>query len=193
MAIAPYNLQALANLGNKFGAIIDTIEDYIDKAEDRLVREHEEVVKDWDSAPWFDAKSEFRGDDLHIVVSPKGNEDAVLHWHWVSRGTKARPIYPTGHPSSLNYVAPQYNAKGQWIGGGKTVLRYTHTYLPHTSGKGPGFRHGGAGQYVGSRVEASSEPNYPGIAPRHFEEGIRSRSNLWFGPGLRDAIAKAAK
>ena len=168
--------------GHRFADIADAVLDFAEGvAEERLRKHGENFVENWDNPPGFDSKSDIEGNNLVVSVWPARDAEAVQHWTWVSRGTKKNyAIFPTGNPKS-----PNYNP------GGPKALTLAR-YLPHSSGKAARVKTEGPG----TRSEPflhSGPVMHPGIKPRHFEEAWRSWANLWWGPGIRDAIKKAAK
>jgi len=171
--------------GLNFIQIIDALDDVLEESAKRLVREHEEIVEDWNNAPSFDSHV-FLGSNATIFVWPTGDLDAVRHWHWVSRGTGNLGVRAKG--AGYPITATKRHANG------RPVMLPMRSYLPHTSGIGPGFKKGGSGKHspAGDGPWRFSVEHF-GIAPRHFEEGLRSHANLWWGPGIRDAIKKATR
>ena len=170
-----------------FRQIVDALDNVLKVSEQRLVKEHEKIVANWNEKPAFDSHIFLGGNDVFITVRPTGGEGAK-HWHWVSRGTgnlgvkqkgAGYMIYPSGWPAG----AAKPIGKPQ-------ALHYVHTYVPKTSGIGPGYKSGGPGAYTCDEVFASAEEHF-GIKPRHFEEGIRSRANLWWQKSVREAINAA--
>jgi len=149
------------------------------KAEPQLKKWGEKAVQGWAGPPDFKTESRIAGGDLIITCEPTGPN--AQKWEWVSRGTKKNyPIYPTGHPGS-----PRHDPAGP------KALKYQQNYAPHTSGKAARVKTGGPGTYSGPWVITRGPVTHPGIEPRHFEEGWRSWSNIWFPKGVANAIKKA--
>ena len=168
--------------GPKFAEIADAVLDFAeDVAEERLQKHGYEFVENWTNPPGFKSKSTIEGSNLVVSVWPAGNAEAVQHWEWVSRGTEGPyPIFPTGHPGS-----PRHSPTGPKA---LTLARYA----PHSSGSGPGVKTSGPGTR-GPPFLHRGPVMHPAIKARHFEEAWRSWANLWWGPGIRDAIKQATK
>ena len=159
--------------GMDFIKIADAALDFAENvAEERLQKKGYEFVENWTNPPGFKSESTIEGNSLVVSCEPSGNADAVQHWKWVSRGTAGPyPIFPTA---------------------GRKTLKYRKDFTPKTAGMGPRVKTGMSGGKSGEMIYPS-HVTHPGIKPRHFEEAWRSWANLWWGPGIRDAIAKATK
>ena len=159
--------------GPKFAEIADAVLDFAeDVALERLITQSEKYVSNWNNAPYFKGTARLEHNDLVVSVWPAGDAEAVQHWEWVSRGTKKNyPIFPTG---------------------GRKTLKYKKDFTPKTSGIGQYVKTGMPGGKSGD-FKYSAGVIHPGIAPRHFEEALVVYSNLWWGPGIRAAIATATK
>ncbi len=130
-----------------------------------LVREHEEVVSNWNNKPAFEARKYVGPEALRITVHATGHNKQI--WNWVNEGTGGKGVGRT-------YTITAKRAP---------MLAFQLGYVPKTA---PGGGYGGAGAATGPWVRARSV-QHPGIKPREFPKHIARKNEAWYSRTMENA------
>jgi hypothetical protein len=132
-----------------------------------LVREHEEIVADWESDVSFAAKKVVRPDSIRVYVFPTGKDKMI--WIYVDQGTDPHPIDAVRAPR-LAFMAG--------------------VYVPKTL---PGAVRVQGGGYVKNPVLVMPvHVDHPGNKPRLFSEAIAENNRPFFRKQVELAFRRAA-
>jgi hypothetical protein len=147
-------------------AEIDKVLDQVVKPQ--LVRDHLEVVKEWESDVSFAAKKVVKPDSISVYVFPTGADKLV--WIYVDRGTKPHTITARNAPR-LAFMAG--------------------VYVPKTL---PGAVVVGGGGYVKDPTLARPKSvEHPGSEPRGFSQAIAEDNRPFFRREVENAFRRAAR
>lgn len=126
----------------------------------------EHIIADWKNKPTF--KIQETESDMKVIyeIIPTGQ---TLQWRAVSRGTAGKTFGPKTAPA-LRFP---YQGKGV-------------SYMPKTTATS----FGGPGVKLGP-IRSFKQVNWPGIAPRHFEETVMTKYKPVFRSKMMVALARA--
>ena len=135
-----------------------------------FIKAFEDVVKNWEHKPDFQARKFITADSISVTVYPAGANKKI--YVYVTEGTRPHTI----RVRNARWLAFMWGGPG--------------SYKAKT---GPGGKWGGPGTVSGGKMTFAKEVHHPGSEGRKFEAFIRKREQPWYSRTMNNAWRRAIR